>query len=71
MAVPPDRTGVSTPQDSPANRFDAYVAVCEKPPATNTRAIPPGVSAWFVLVVLVKLVILLPIAVEINHFQNS
>ena len=70
LAVPPDSTVASTPHDLPANRLDSFAAVGEKLPITLTRTIPPGFSAWFVSGLLVKLVILLPIAVEIKHFQN-
>lgn len=71
MAVPPDRTGTSTPHDLPANRMDSVAAVDDNfsPPVTTMN--PPGFSAVFVSGLLVKLVILLPIAAEINHFQNS
>lgn len=68
-AVPPDRTSVSTPYE-PANRSDLTTAD-EKFSVANTVVNPPGINAVFVLALLVKLVILLPIAAEINDFQNS
>lgn len=67
--VPPDCTSVSTPYE-PANWMDLTTAD-EKFSVADTVMNPPGFSAVFVLALLVKLIILLPIAVEINDFQNS
>jgi hypothetical protein len=50
--------------------MDSLAAVNEISPATFTTMNPPGISAVFVLGLLVKLVILLPIEAEINYFQN-
>jgi hypothetical protein len=51
--------------------MDSVAAVDENFSAPVTIVNPPGFSAVFVSGLLVKLVILLPIAVEINDFQNS
>lgn len=51
--------------------MDSFAADDERFSAADTVLNPPGISSMFISALLVKFVILLPIVIEINDFQNK